>query len=551
MNYTKIAVDTVIFSERKKLVNVFFYLGVSLFVLTVIVINIMNNPFFKDNLFTQSSLNHLRFLIFNGIERLSGYAYFTQFAVCVFCNIKSKNVSSVFSVFAAIEFICLFGYIYFGYIAISVVIADLIFLFAGIITFINKFLYNNEYRLCKYTLDNIPEEEEKKAAKVRIKQYLKQNDAVGLSKFLKRSDEQAEIKRLFPTNYVDKPNVSPVTDFKNNENIFFDSETGFKAELKKLYTSVYKNKLYCLTEKVNSDGKQGGEFVLLRVEYQFDQVTVETDEIIRNAIIGKYKAYTKQTNGKASGKAAGQNALNGQNAENANMVLDLEDVSVDTKTWKKFRKTASHEELAIIAIGAQYRIIRRRIINIFFVAGIILSVVLFPYAEGWSLIGYPVFCFLATKSIRYQMTFDDCCRKLNASERKFVKSLFKDNFFIVVFDVILNLCITYITIPYQAILMFIGMYLPNFETKRNGVLIPLPKGCEFGNLKAAGEYYSQANFLNEFIQFAESKEKETYTLTDETGSTRTLTKFSGNTYKDDCGGYWKSDDGGYTFYRDK
>ncbi len=179
--------------------------------------------------------------------------------------------------------------------------------------------------------------------------------------------------------------------------------------------------------------------------------------------------------------------------------LDLYDASIDEKTWKEFKKTATQEELAVIAIGAKYRVAHSRVKNILFTFGIILSVALFWPTGGYSLIGYPVFAFLATKSIRYEDTLSQAYRKLNKEYKELVDGYYNCGVGWKILDVFIKLGVFYVTIPYQAIMLFIGTFAPNFVVSKNGILVSIPKGYDVGNLGAVGAYYQGFKFIDEAL----------------------------------------------------
>ena len=240
--------------------------------------------------------------------------------------------------------------------------------------------------------------------------------------------------------------------------------------------------------------------------------------------------------------------------------LDLYDASVDEKTWKEFRKTASQEELAVIAIGAKYRVAHSRIKNILYTIGIILSIALFWPTGGYSLIGYPVFAFLATKSIRYEDTLSQAYRKLDKEYKALVDGYFNCGIGWKILDIIIKLGIFYLTIPYQAILLFIGLFAPNFVISKNGILVSIPKGYDVGNLGAVGEYYLGFKFIDEALgnKGASSApaqsgspaddyyKKDAYTYTDANGYEQTVYSGDGKEFYD-AGGHYvgSSGDGGY------
>lgn len=234
--------------------------------------------------------------------------------------------------------------------------------------------------------------------------------------------------------------------------------------------------------------------------------------------------------------------------------LDLVDYTVDEKTWKDFKKEATQEELTVIAIGAKYRVAHSRLINIISVIGIILSVALFWPTGGYSLIGYPVFAFLATKIIRYQDTLIQARRKLSKENKNLVDSFFVSNTGLKILDVILQYAVVWLTLPYQAIMMIIGLVAPNFVISKNGILVSIPKGYDVGDLAVVSNYYSSFNFIDESLATMEKNDAERkkseqserenvaqgpkeYTYTDENGHIQSVYSDDGDTFYNAGGHY--------------
>lgn len=237
--------------------------------------------------------------------------------------------------------------------------------------------------------------------------------------------------------------------------------------------------------------------------------------------------------------------------------LDLYDASIDEKTWKQFKKTASQDELAVIAIGAKYRVAHSRIKNILFAIGIVLSVALFWPTGGFSLIGYPVFAFLSTKSIRYEDTLNQAYKKLNKEYKAFVDGYFNCGIIWTIIDIITKFGIFWLTIPYQAILLLIGAFAPNFVISKNGILVSIPNGYDVGDLGAVGAYYSGFSLIDESIanQSKSSSQtektssptddyykKDEYTYTDSHGYEQTVYSSDGKEFYDAGGRYVGSSD---------
>ena len=160
-----------------------------------------------------------------------------------------------------------------------------------------------------------------------------------------------------------------------------------------------------------------------------------------------------------------------------------------------------------MAIGSKYRLAKGRIKTIIFALGIILSIIIGLATIGSDvgiiilIGGYVLFSFLSTKSIRYQDTYEKCARKLNKEYKTKLKEFIPSSIVTSILDWFIQLVIVYITIPYQAILMLIGLFAPNFVIAKNGVLVSIPKGYDIGGLGAIGEYYQSFNVVDEYGKY--------------------------------------------------
>lgn len=349
----------------------------------------------------------------------------------------------------------------------------------------------------------------------------------------------------YPVDYENKPTVSQVLDYENSNNIVLQNEDGESAEFRQIYVGIYRDELYFVAETADLSEKEGGGTVLFRVDYEQDKLVMDNDEEIYNALYEQYQA------------AENDVQYEKKQITRSEFRLDLYDTTVDEKTWKDYKKSAPQDELAVIAIGAKYRVVHSRILNIICALGILLSVLLLFPTGGYSLIAYPVFAFLATKSIRYEDTYGQAYRKLSKENKAYVDGFYHSNIWLKVLDVIIKLPIFYLTIPYQALMLAIGLIAPNFVIAKNGVLVSLPKGFEAGNLSAVGKYYGSFSF-NDFIDEAlantksasPNKEEEEssptdeyyrqdeYTYTDSHGYTQTIYTDKGGKEAYDVGGHY-------------
>ena len=228
--------------------------------------------------------------------------------------------------------------------------------------------------------------------------------------------------------------------------------------------------------------------------------------------------------------------------------LDLINVSIHERDWKEFRKSATQEELLVLGLGVQYRIIKGRPIAWISMLGMILSVVvgllLMEFMGDIStglivlVVGYVVFSFLATKVIRFNDSYKQICRRLEKENRKLLKSAYKVSSAASFFDTFVQLPIMFLTIPYQAIMMLIGMFAPNFVVSKNGVLIAIPKGYDIGNLESIGAYYASYSLLDDMEQTSyEKNHKYVATFTNSMGCEETVCSPDGVKFYKDNGEY--------------
>ncbi len=232
---------------------------------------------------------------------------------------------------------------------------------------------------------------------------------------------------------------------------------------------------------------------------------------------GQPSAYSNETKNEAD---YGEN-----NREAASRLrLDVYDTIVSNKDWKAFRKGASEEELATLAIGSRYRLE-----SVSFYVKAVISVVgmIFSIAFGISCFsnfgifaifvlvgGYIFFNLLASKLIGYSNTYSSCYRKISKEKREFVDRLFKKNIWLNLIRSIVLLFLNIITIPYKFILMAIEILIPpakNWAIAHGsdaGAVITMPKGYDIGCLGALGNYYASCTFGNAWEEHLDNQERE-------------------------------------------
>lgn len=344
---------------------------------------------------------------------------------------------------------------------------------------------------------------------------------------------RAEIFARYPVDYENKPTVSQALDGDNAENIMLENEDGDTFEFSQLFVTSYGEDLYLLAETVGVSEEDGGGMILFRIDYDNDLFHIVEDPTIQNTVLNEFNA-----------RVAEQHET--QTVKRSELKLDLYDTNVDEQTWKEYKRSAPQEELCILAIGAKYRIVHNRVQNLLFALGIILSIALFWPTGGWSLVGYAVFSFLATKAIRYQDTYSQTYGKLNKEYKDFVDGFFVENVGLSVLDGFVMFATYIITIPYQAIMILIGTFAPNFVIAKNGILVSIPQGYDVGNLGAVGAYYASFNFIDEALSnmpepSAPTEEtpstEEAYTYEDSHGYSQTVYTHGGSDAYDAGGHY--------------
>lgn len=243
--------------------------------------------------------------------------------------------------------------------------------------------------------------------------------------------------------------------------------------------------------------------------------------------------------------------------------VELVDISMHESDWKAFRKTASQDELLLMAIGSKYRVGTYKKKAAIFALGLVASVgagvgLIFGGMMDIGLIvlavGYLLFSFLSSKYIRYQDTYSQLCRRLTGDYKVAIKQAmpqYKVGGFL---STLLNLVLIYITIPYQAIMMMLGMIAPNFVAAKNGILVSVPPGCGLDDILGIYGYFKSASFfdgvdflLNDVEQTSyEHNHKYEVDITNDAGCRVTLHSADNRTFYDDNNNAYESDDGGRT-----
>lgn len=232
--------------------------------------------------------------------------------------------------------------------------------------------------------------------------------------------------------------------------------------------------------------------------------------------------------------------------------LKLKEISIPEKQWKIFRKEASTDELFILGVGVQYKLTKMFISSIIYAIGLIASIIAGivialtndePLNEIIIMaICYIFFAFMCTKKIRYQSTYTQLCKNLNKEDVKVLDNLFSSSAAKAIIDVIVGIIISLLTIPYQILMMIVGLIAPKFVISKNGVLVAVPKGYGLDALELVGAYYSSISLFDE-ITMNDSHKYEIEIIND-MGCKSTLHSANNKDYYDESGtAYTKNDDG--------
>ncbi len=230
--------------------------------------------------------------------------------------------------------------------------------------------------------------------------------------------------------------------------------------------------------------------------------------------------------------------------------LDIVDTIVHQADWKAFRKRASQDELFALAVGSRYQLDGAKpfVKTFLAVAGAILAIVLMVSMEFGQIgiIGGVAAFFacnlIACKQLGYYNTLNDCRWKLDSEHSQLLKDLFPENFFVAILRWLFMILLMIITMPYQAILMFIGVLIPAARDwtlahgGAAGAVISMPKGCDIGGLGAMGAYYASQKFGDVWDQHMQEVEAaklakfKKYTYTDQYGMTQEAYSDDGKTF---------------------
>ncbi len=236
--------------------------------------------------------------------------------------------------------------------------------------------------------------------------------------------------------------------------------------------------------------------------------------------------------------------------------IEFEDKPVGEKEWKAFKKEASQEDLAILAIGSKCMssgkqfFIRALIAvlgtlacvigGIVGVAGLDESILGIAIMVG----GYVSFNTLAVRLTGYTSTFGDCYKKLTKENKAYVDSFFDDSGVVEFFNRLVEMGLFFFALPYRAILMLIGTMIPSAEDwcvahgGIGGTVITLPKGYDIGGLREVGEYYESCKFMDAWDKHVEEMEvnklkqieANTYEYKDKNGETQKVYSADGKNF---------------------
>lgn len=319
--------------------------------------------------------------------------------------------------------------------------------------------------------------------------------------------------------------------------IRFENDEGESLELDLVDTVYFKEngpmRLYAVLQKEGEDGVYIAQYDEAR-----DTVFL-TDWETAERVLAEWKkeADSPQQNG-AVQRAGGR------------LKLDLYDTIVHKADWKAFRKRASQDELFALAVGSRYQLdgVKPFVKTFLAVVGVILAIVIMvsmEFGQFGIIAGVAVILacnLLACKQLGYYHTLNDCRWKLDSEHSQLLKDIFPENIFVVILRWLFMVLLTFITLPYQAILMFIEVMIPaarNWTVAHGGnagAVISMPKGCDIGGLGAMGAYYASQKFGDVWDQHLQEVEAaklakfQKYTYTDQYGMTQEAYSDDGKTF---------------------
>lgn len=319
--------------------------------------------------------------------------------------------------------------------------------------------------------------------------------------------------------------------------IRFENDEGESLELDLVDTVYFKEngpmRLYAVLQKEGEDGVYIAQYDEAR-----DTVFL-TDQETAERVLAEWKkeADSPQQNG-AVQRVGGR------------LKLDIVDTIVYRSDWKEFRKRASQDELFALAVGSRYQLDGAKpfVKTFLAVVGAILAIVLMvsmEFGQFGIIAGVAVILacnLLACKQLGYYHTLNDCRWKLDSEHSQLLKDIFPENIFVVILRWLFMVLLTFITLPYQAILMFIEVMIPaarNWTVAHGGnagAVISMPKGCDIGGLGAMGAYYASQKFGDVWDQHLQEVEAaklakfQKYTYTDQYGMTQEAYSDDGKTF---------------------
>lgn len=319
--------------------------------------------------------------------------------------------------------------------------------------------------------------------------------------------------------------------------IRFENDEGESLELDLVDTVYFKEngpmRLYAVLQKEGEDGVYIAQYDEAR-----DTVFLTDWETAERVLAEWQKGATSPQENGAVQRAGGR------------LKLDLYDTIVHKADWKAFRKRASQDELFALAVGSRYQLdgVKPFVKTFLAVVGVILAIVIMvsmEFGQFGIIAGVAVILacnLLACKQLGYYHTLNDCRWKLDSEHSQLLKDIFPENIFVVILRWLFMVLLTFITLPYQAILMFIEVMIPaarNWTVAHGGnagAVISMPKGCDIGGLGAMGAYYASQKFGDVWDQHLQEVEAaklakfQKYTYTDQYGMTQEAYSDDGKTF---------------------
>ncbi len=343
----------------------------------------------------------------------------------------------------------------------------------------------------------------------------------------------------------------------------FDNALAEKVHSEWLKTKI---KVRCLDGKENYFKQIGEIYSSITGKKEFYVVFEPIDESIRVVYVGIKNQNTDEISEMPTDIGSKiydewRKSTKKQQPDTCKLKFDMYDVIVSASDWKRFRRSATQDELIALALGAQYMrigwkfLVKALVVMLGSIGSVLFGILGFEAFGFFSLFvlvgGYLGFSTLGSKMVGYEDTYKSCYRKLTKENKLYVKSYFKCNILMALIRDLCQFVLMLFMIPYQFILVIISTMMPMAKNwaiahgSIDGAVVVIPKGYDIGGLGELGEYYQSFKFGDAWEQTLEDKEKERlastkeYSYKDENGITQKAYSTDGNNFysSSDCSSY--------------